>query len=532
MLKLLIVEDDYMTLEGIVKIVPWQELGITQLEKADDGMNALEIAERFTPHIVLSDICMPRMNGIEFASKLREIEPECKIIFMSAYTDREYYKSAIKLKAISFIEKPIDVEEVKSAIQNAVNLCREDSEKLDRSIEINRTLQSSLPFIRSELVMFLISRDVELSKIKQTLKLLSLDIPEDSDFVTVIIRIIDTLSEGYSPDENIQSNILDIIGSLISQGNFKGIFAFKDIDHIVIHLYSQSDKKNLFLQSNLVRFCITMYEILKGNYNVSIASGKVVHGIVNIYESYSTAVLALQKIFYCICYPFICYAPDFSQPYQFENKQIETFAGCLSKKDRYNLILLVKQLSSNLKCHPNTLVNTVKDFYFRLLLQIIKSAESENIKLIDTEKSKGFLWEMVSKFNYLIELENYVISKIEIYFKLLEEKSRYSSTISGILNYINTHYQERTLSIMDISEHAGLSSTYICVLFKEETGVTINRYITEFRMEKSKDILKDKSLKVADIAKKVGYQEGDYFAKLFRKIEGLSPSEYRERFIP
>lgn len=527
-MKLLIVEDDYITLEGIIKVIKWNEIGITKLEKADDGLNALKIAQQFHPDIVLSDIRMPRMDGITFASKLLDLDPNCKIIFMSAYSDREYYKEAIKLQAINFIEKPIDVSELESAIIDAISLCRKEKARSNHTKEVYQTLHSSFPFIKSELSLLLINKNLHHEEIKKMMKLLSLNVEEDADFVTSIVKTKDALFEEFSHDNKVHSIIISKIEDTISQYGLNAIVAFKDDRHILLHIYESPDKKHLVSLENIEKLNKAIYQSFEDEIFVSIVTGKVVKGIENIYESYNTALTAQHKLFYQKTQIGQYRFTDNRKPYLFDNNIIEEFSNYLARKDSKNLVLLIRRLSNVLREHPSTLINTVKAFYFQLMMKLYKLAEVEELQLFESNICEGLLWDIVESHGYLSDLEELLISKIEIYFTLLEEKNKYSATVSTILEYIHTHYHKNTLSTKEISENLYLSSAYICVIFKQETGETINKYITKFRINISKKMLKDPSLKIAEIARNVGYTEGDYFAKVFKKHEGLSPSEYRK----
>lgn len=120
MVKLLIADDESFTRQGILETIPWKALNISEVREAYDGQNALEIIKDFEPDILLTDVRMPRLNGIELSFKVRELYPNCSIIFMSGFSDKEYLKSAIHLKAISYVEKPIDLDELEISIRNAV----------------------------------------------------------------------------------------------------------------------------------------------------------------------------------------------------------------------------------------------------------------------------------------------------------------------------------------------------------------------------------------------------------------------------
>lgn len=115
-MKLLLVDDERFTREGIYSLTPWKELGIDEVITAEDGEDGLEKALLFAPEIILTDVKMPRMDGVDMSFKIREKFPDCSIIFMSGYADKEYLKSAIRLSAVNYIEKPFQPEELHSTL--------------------------------------------------------------------------------------------------------------------------------------------------------------------------------------------------------------------------------------------------------------------------------------------------------------------------------------------------------------------------------------------------------------------------------
>ena len=119
-MKILIADDEDYTREGLLEEIDWEEFGIDEIMQAVNGEEALKIVKWFRPHIVISDIRMPKMDGIAFAEELLGLAPESKIIFISGYLETEYLKSAIRLSVIDFIEKPIDVDQVRKALGRAV----------------------------------------------------------------------------------------------------------------------------------------------------------------------------------------------------------------------------------------------------------------------------------------------------------------------------------------------------------------------------------------------------------------------------
>ena len=119
-MKLLIVDDEMLTRTGLISSISWENLGIDEVYEASDGIEGLKMAEKHKPEIILSDVRMPRMNGIDMLYKVRENAPDTVFIFMSGYSDKEYLKAAIKLRAVNYVEKPLDLVEIEQAVRTAL----------------------------------------------------------------------------------------------------------------------------------------------------------------------------------------------------------------------------------------------------------------------------------------------------------------------------------------------------------------------------------------------------------------------------
>jgi len=117
--KLLLVDDESVTRRGLLRSVPWAALGVSEIREARDGVEALRLTRQFRPDIVVTDVRMPRLNGIELAAEIRKLLPAVKLIFISGYSDKEYLRSAIRLGAVDYVEKPINLEEFTQAIRQA-----------------------------------------------------------------------------------------------------------------------------------------------------------------------------------------------------------------------------------------------------------------------------------------------------------------------------------------------------------------------------------------------------------------------------
>jgi two-component system, response regulator YesN len=522
-LKIIIADDDPFTLEGVFGAITWNEFGIGTVFQASNGSKALDIARRERPQLLLTDVRMPKMDGIELATAYRELEPNCQIIFMSGFSDKQYLKSAIKLRAVSYVEKPLELSELQEALRLAVSQIR--SSGLKSTAEMNM-LSAAVPLISSELALAITKPLFDKERIRELTLLAGYTFSAKMRLQTLLIKIRKKNMLKRKQLELTAEYIYGMVSSLLTESSTTGIAALKDESHIIIHLYVTSGNLD-DLQEAADRFASNLLDTLPDKESVFVALGKPVIGLALAEESYRTAVIALQHMFYN-SYSVYGYYENQSPAYSFDSHLVGLFREHLSKQEIAQALRLISSLTFDIKQHKNTMVNHVKDIYFQLLMSLIRVSADRNIRLFDDVDSSGFLWNLINDFETLSELRNFLVMKVERYASLIMEKSPYSGVVNSILQFVHDHYSDIDLSISQISAKTMLTTSYLCNRFKQETGQTINQYITEYRIDRAKELLHDPTRKVADISISVGYTNGDYFAKCFRKIAGCLPSEYRE----
>lgn len=518
-MKLLIVDDEKLTRDGLMNSIDWKSLGIDAIAQADDGLHGYETALAFHPDIILSDVRMPRMSGIEMAEKLQLVNPALSIIFMSGYSDKEYLKAAIKLKAVSYVEKPIDLDELSETFLEAkasVEALRKAASSKALSIARSRAaLASKLSYPSKGDLSALFSEDREF------------DFPtkENVPFFTFLIQIHHNT---YNQDA-LAAMIEPAVAQTLTQLQLKEIHSTKQellyFYHVWGFSYYTDSQKN-----TLGRMLLQSLSPLSLRFHIVI--GKTVNGPLQIYHSYNSAVIELQNSFfhpdntYRIYEHRDAYAafPDLSA-FNTDSRLSEA----LLRKDKKQAQLLLAELLQIMMPPANVLPNQVKDMYYKLLTTISEAYHILGLQT-STEKEPGeSLWGAISECESIYELQELLLHRIEDLFSRIQNRSENHSTVYLIKEFIAGHYQDETLSIKDISEYVFLSSSYICTLFKNETGQTLNQYLTDFRISKAKTLLTDPRYKITDISTRVGYSDGNYFGKTFKKLVGMSPSEYREQ---
>lgn len=522
MMKLLIADDEELTRVGLIDSLDWKSLGIEQIFQADDGINALNIARVHKPDIILSDVRMPRMDGIQLVERLEEILPDTSIIFMSGYSDKEYLKAAIKLKAINYVEKPLNPEEIKEAVLEAIE--RREHNLRTRQNENLYSLETA-----SHLAMLLTKPYKEnIEKICSLADELSLRLMPGSTFTTYIVKLKTT-----EPDSRTLHDIRNDFTDYLSHYHLQVFYIQLHAVYHVFHILGSS------MPSPIAFSAAEAY--LKDQFNMLgeyfIGRGDTVTGITKAYHSYASAVVMLQSSFFFSPGTLLS-ASDRNEPSADASTPVQpdditkAFKDALLSKEQVICAELLSRLYSTFSESRIHLPNQVKDIYYKLFMSINDSRQILKLSHTSSENStEESISDYLEKCFTYQELHQKLTTKTEQFFQNINSYVPEDSTIFLIKDYIGKHYADDALSIKEISEHVFLSASYVCTYFKNQTGKTLNQYLTEYRMEKAMQLLADARYQITDISSKVGYSNGNYFSKSFKKFTGLSPSKYREKML-
>lgn len=513
-MKLLIVDDEELTRSGLISSINWRSLGIEEVLQADDGLNGLALARKEKPDIVLCDIRMPRMDGIHMVEKIQEFLPDTPAIFMSGYSDKEYLKAAIKLKAVNYVEKPLNPKEIEEAVQAAIEECNRNF-RLRR----NATLHSQETALRLALQLTY-PYDQRKDIILRYLDELSLPLSETTPLCTVIVE----MRGGVELSENRLSAFHDSFGMFLASYHLNMLSVNKHSQYQVYHLYGDA-----LFERNLLSVCHYMRDYYLKLGECFLAAGDIVSGYSNAYHSYSSAVIRIQTGFFfdsgIILTPFQESVSRSFGPLP----AISAFEDALDRKKAESAMEILDQYYACYHENASLLVNQVKDVYYVLFTALAHARQK--FKLSSESREDESILAFLENCFTLKELHETIQKKTERLFHDLENFIPENTTIFLIKDYISKHYSNEGLSVKEISEQVFLSTSYVCTFFKNETGQTLNQYLTEYRMEKAKQLLADPRYKISDISSKVGYSDGNYFGKSFKKMVGLSPSEYREKML-
>lgn len=498
MYNLLIVEDETFTREGLLRHIDWKSLGIAHVKLAANGQQASELLETYEPHILLSDIKMPHMNGIELGSIIRAKYPYCKIIFLSGYADKEFLLSAIALKAECFIEKPVNIQEVVSAVSGAVS-------QLDRENPVSVTPAEHaldlLPLLQKQMIRDLMTENLNWHAFSHKY------IPKYFRWNKEDAYYLSCISFCCKGNAAKQEDILSDIFHCIE--NYSQILS----SNYYVDMTGTNELTILFHTDNSCLIHGALTALQKHFYEKN--SMETTIGISRRFDDLLEFAQLYKNTSNAVSYQYFYYGGQCIFEVKTTLKEKKAPTEIFSKK---NFVLDgVERLFQILEQEKYTNV-------YEIRLQLY---EFYTLMMERTMNDNTLSWEKFEHFSLkeYIDLIGYGMQAYQILGNNL-----YDIKIKNAVHYILWNYQKTDLSIQMVSEHSDLSPNYLCSLFKKQTGSTVNDFIVKVRMDKARILLEKTDMKLYEIAERVGMTDSNYFSTLFKNEYGVTPSKYRRNY--
>lgn len=537
--KIMIVDDEEIIRNGIVTYIDWDRYGYSIVGEAENGKKALEVARQVKPEIILTDIYMPIMDGIEFAREIKKILPDVVIIYLSGYDEFTYAQKAIEIGIFRYITKPLQEPQLLEVLEDArKDLEHRELEKVQVK-KLKDLIRDSLPLLKERFFLNLIRGKYKENEIKSKLDYLNIEIPYEQ-FFCMIISLDDyfLLAETQSEDDlnlikfavqNISEEILSDV-----QGCF---FMFEEKQNEIGVLFNYSGGFSSFLSAlypGLQKIQDSMRMYFKTT--VTIGIGRSCDSLTKVAESYGEAVEALE----------------FRTMY---GKNSILFIGDMKPAAKYRmkadsfekwneLITAVK--SGDLE---KAVDMTEKVFQF---LKADRSIKKEQIHLLVIQsliklgqiilEYDGDITEVYGEKFSPLDLLNYdiledmqckltEIVKKTVEFVNLKRKIVSRNFILKAKEFITESYALEEMNLSMIADKVCVSPGYLSQLFKQVEGESCIEYLTKVRINHAKKLLKETTLKTYEIAEKVGYSDPQYFSTCFKRIVGVSPTAYRDLIV-
>jgi two-component system response regulator YesN len=536
MIPVVIVDDEYLLRKLIARSVDWESLGFNIIGEAKDGEEAYETVQALHPQLVLIDINLPFIDGLELARMINKHDPTIKMIILTGHADFGYAKEAVSAGVMRYLLKPIQSEELTEALMEVKkNLIEKDKEqKYIQRLETN--VRESYPILLNNFLYSMLMSEFRVSESIVEEKLAYFNLELESNRLFIIVVEIDGLYELWSSEKERQlwSFALNNIGNEIISTKCKAITFIGPENKLVCIINGNDEEAGLMeTLSNLLK--IKIKELLRFSVTVGISSGR--NGFDNLHLCYNEALDALKLKFWLgndrvIHYGMQCVAENkhFDRGESLKNE----LAIALRQMDKDKICGLIGSIYEEMKAEQISKeiveLNTIE-----LMRQAAELCAENQVPPEAIWNEEARILEFVRSRETMDQLQNWLLKS---YYHIVEymeknKKSNAAKLVQQAKEYIERHYANSQMSLADISQHVFLHPSYLSSIFKKETQTSIIEYINEVRLKQSKHLMDTQSdIMVNQITQQVGYNDPYYFSKIFKKRYGVSPTQYMNLKMP
>ncbi|MCR5624528.1 MAG: response regulator transcription factor [Lachnospiraceae bacterium] len=515
MYSVFLADDEQIIREGIKYIIDWESFDFEIVGEASNGSDALDYILNNNPDLVLLDVRMPKMIGTEVVKAARENGYKGKIIILSGFTDFKYTQAAISYGVDYYLAKPVDEDELSETVK-----------KIKKSLDETVVMPMS-NYYQNKTKQFVLY-DLLHNNIKSSeLESMPLDLNADSYQVVIYeqyshhetkikYKFRDLLNVGSNVDNSFENLMIDNNDVFI----LKGDFIIKKFNQFLSHYVgTKKPQKNSPLDT------------------LFIAYGEVVYDLKDVHKSYEEASLLMQRRFFCKksqhTIGFDELPPEKNENAYKDNPDLlsefcTSFVNNLQMGKRNKLNDQLDELSDILFDSFYD-VPRIKLFLTDLFLSVKDKISNLYHNSGVNFESNATIIEFISNQYYLYRIMNYFSEQFDMIINTIGNTSS-ESVMDNIIHYIKHNYMN-DIKLETLAPMFGYNSSYLGKIFSQQVGEGFNVFVDNIRIEKSKELLENSSLKVYEIAERVGYHNVDYFHTKFKKYVKISPAEYRKQIL-
>lgn len=538
MYKVLIVDDEKYVISLIEKLIDWEKLGMEVVGSAGDGMKGVELVEELKPDILIADVKMPGFDGISLVKRVREIDRDIKFIIISGHKKFEYAKSVMKYNVEDYILKPIDKEELEGILQKIRKELDEKSEQRKNEGKINKWMDSNRLLMNDQFMEELCNKTL-FSK-KQSIEEINQRYFTELGNHVYRCAVIQLNGLNGTMEASFAEDFLSTLKKYIDQENGANeipVMSRIGYHQIILLLENEEEKMSSIntVLENILAEALRMGSKYSG-LKVAFSVGKPVRldeNVMGLEETLDSARAALNKRF----------TDGYGRILLAENKR-SAENSVIDADLLKNLGKAVRSTSeSEITQQINAIYDAVRsegyknpDIYMTAAckvneelyqyLRLFSSAEGMQQKL------EAQLEKRMIEATGIAELKKLLVQHIceNIEQMIGDSKSNLSPAIRTAKIFIANNYKQ-DIGLGDVARVVNLSSVYFSGLFKKEIGENFVDYLNRVRIDAAKVLLKDVRNNIGEIAEQCGFSDTRYFAKIFKRSVGITPSDYRKRQI-
>ncbi len=530
--KVFFVEDEIVTREGIRDNVDWQAYGFEFCGEATDGETALPLLQTIKPHVLITDIRMPFMDGLQLSRIVRDRLPATKIIILSGHDEFEYAQKAIKLGVFEYLLKPVSLQDMHNALRKVASALDQESQEQQALQKLRDQVEQNRAALRERFLLKLITGAASPAEVIEKSGLLGIDLIA-RDYLVVVIRVEPAGST--EPFDYLDYQHVQQLISGVAENNPDVFLLLKDIDELVLLLKGNSPE-NLVEERDLL-LERARQAVAQTGCRLVVGSGTPQKRITDICRSFMDATDSMQ-----------------------EPIDTAALAGAKTGADGRNDVLIFDRADLR-KVGRSAIEDFLRQgtaegldalcetFLHPLGERALRSPAARSFVFTDivlatarfVDELGGDVAELLPELNNL-EAVLAGIDTIEqlrasaravliraLMFRDSHAGNQYAGIIKQAQEYIDQHYMDSEMSLNSVAAQVNLSACHFSAVFSQEAGHTFKEYLTETRIKKAKELLRTTPLKASEICYQVGYNDPHYFSHVFHKSTGLTPTEFRSQ---
>lgn len=536
-MKVFLVEDEYIVREGIKNNIDWEKNGYDFCGEASDGELAFPMISEKRPDIVITDIRMPFMDGIELSRMIKEEYPEIKIIILSGHEEFEYAKAAIQIGVEEYLLKPINGDELLQVVNRVAQKIKEENESRE-------TLQEgegdeNIEYAKRQLLSSLIDDNASLSDAMEQGKKIHLNLMAQCYNIMMLKLQRKNKEQGFS--QRILELYKTMEDTLKEQDGQSIMFDRAPEGKVILFMGSGEEE----IRRNMDVFAGQFREILPEYEDVTYfgSVGVPVMRLRELGESYEAASHGFSYRFLTEPNQIVDNHTVFDQ-----TRNEKKFSCSIGSVDIQNLDK--QKIESFLKGGEMDEIHFFVEEYMKntgdagnnsmifrqyIVMDMFFAASHFLTQITDGREQLGEPFESPEQMQKIVsDLEATVVYIKELFTKVMQVRDAQttehnSDVVENAKKYISENYHDEELTLNTVAHEVNVSPNHLSAMFSQKTGQTFVKYLTDVRMHRAKELLKCTSKRSNEICEEVGYRDPHYFSHLFKKNVGCSPIQYRER---
>lgn len=533
MLKIFLVEDEFVVREGIKKNIDWSGNGYDFCGEASDGERAFPLIQKLKPDIVITDIMMPFMDGLALSKLIKSQMPWIEIIILSGYSEFEYAKEAIKLGVAEYISKPVSGEDLLREVAVVAKKIEEKNKEREINEKYRKEMEENTQANYKLLFQNLVTGSRSIPNLLEDAAKLNVDVMAAWYNIVLFKLILNGKKQIEYSEEH--EEICNRIRECLSR---EGVLLFDRNLEGVAMLFKADSKEEI---EKLQNYCFEKITSILSEYENNSFFGGIgipVNRMSEISQSFEQASHAFAHRYLMKSGCFLDSAKLSRDTVEENEESIQAFNVDTKQIDRSKIVNFLKQGNiEETKYFVDEFFkgigkNAVSSILFRqYIVMDIYFCVVDFLEGMQIERDLVAQPDMATLANHSIEKTiEYLTQGIQEALRLRDGQAnnRYRGVVEDVKRYIEENYADEDLSLNELARHVNFSPNHLSVIFSQETGQTFIKYLTDFRINKAKELLRCTRYKSSEISVKVGYKDPHYFSFLFKKTQGMTPTQYRE----